>query len=270
MSTTVQTQSQVESQSQVEMLERDAQQRIDDAAIRIAAQIAEIRKAYSLISGEGRTQQGILLGKLCTDAIVPFKSSAKKKDSLAEIASQVTGRFSDGEKLRDFIVLYHVSLRVPSLKDVSLTWAMLALGSMNARLDIKNVTDTLTSQDIERANYILPLLVSGHDNLGCNDRGNPDRKAWRNIIASYVRDGKLPAPEAKPEPASQSQVEKTNQGQSQVEKSPCQLSLAAMFSAMSTDELNTFARSLDAETIERLSDAIVLASVELAEKKSQA
>lgn len=242
---------------QAAQLEQEAQAAIDQAAIRLAGQIEEIRKAFSAVCGTGRTAQAIVLGKLITETLVPMKGTSKRQEALKEIASQVTGRFSDNEKMRDFVVLYHVSLRVKALADLPVSLTTLALQASKAGIDFKNVCDTLTADKTDRLQHILSLLIDGTDNIGCDQSGKTDRKVWRAIIRCYVDTGKMPEPKPVKEEKTET-TENTQEPTGESGRTVQPVSLAELFRTMSADELLSFVKSLDDVTLDSLSGAVEL------------
>ena len=184
-------------QDQKTELEAQANAEIEAHARRRTGYLEQITKQFSIVNGTDRLENAILLGKTLSNALNDERSIPTKKKLLEEFAKQVCGAYSDDKKLKPYIVLHHVSLRIPSLKTIGfgLSWALKVVGAMGAQLDWKSITDTMTALQIERANVILPLLIDGVDGIGCNSEGKADRVAWCKIIKYYLDHGAVPVAE---------------------------------------------------------------------------
>lgn len=235
-------------------LEQDAQARINDASTRRLGHLEAITKQFSLVSGTERTEAACVLGKLITNALCEERGNEVKKKWLAELSKQICGTYCDDRKLLGFVLLYHVSLRIPSLKTLGLSWAAKCVQAIGAKLDWKAVTDDMSSQQIERANEILPLLQEGVDGLGCNDKGNADRTAWVKIIKHYIANGAIPAPEVKPEASAE--PEASEEQVQAVTAVPTLEAIATCLESATTENLIAISGMLSLAALERLYDAL--------------
>lgn len=179
-------------QDQKTELESQANAELEAHARRRTGYLELVTKQFSLVNGTDRTENAIALGKTLSNSLNDERSIPTKKKLLEEFAKQVCGNYSDDKKLKPYIVLHHVSLRIPSLKQLGLSWALKCVGAMGASLDWKSITDTMTALQIERANIILPMLIDGTDGVGCNTDGKADRIAWCKIVKHYLNHGTLP------------------------------------------------------------------------------
>lgn len=106
---------------QRQSLEQEAQAKINDASTRRLGHLEAITKQFALVSGTDRTEAACVLGKLITDSLCEEKGIETKKKWLAEMSKQICGTYCDDRKLMGFILLHHVSLRIPSLKTMGLS-----------------------------------------------------------------------------------------------------------------------------------------------------
>lgn len=239
---------------QRQSLEQEAQAKINDASTRRLGHLEAITKQFSLVSGTDRTEAACVLGKLITDSLCEEKGIETKKKWLAEMSKQICGTYCDDRKLMGFILLHHVSLRIPSLKTMGLSWSSKCIQAIGARLDWKAVTDDMSSQQIERANEILPLLQEGTDGIGRNAKGNPDRAEWMKIIKHYITNGSIPTPEAKQEASAEPEAS-AEQVQA-VTAIPTLEAIATCLENATVENLLAIAGMLSLPALERLSDAM--------------
>jgi len=241
-------------------LEAQANAELEAQAVRRLGHLEAVKKQFSLVSGEGRTENAIALGQSISNACNEERSIEKKKKLLEEFAKQVCGNYSDDKKLKPFVVLHHASLRIPTLKTLGLSWSLKVVGAMGAQLDWKSMTDTMTALQIERANVILPMLVEGIDGVGRKaTNGNPDRAEWCKIIKYYLETGNLPAETtpADKTPATASPADAT------LTTEPVGLtveSISAWLNHAGDSALSELADKLDQSTMDRLFDALALAT----------
>lgn len=241
-------------------LESQANAELEAHARRRTGYLELISKQFSVVNGTDRLENAIQLGKTLSNALNDERSIPTKKKLLEEFAKQVCGAYSDDKKLKPYIVLHHVSLRIPSLKTIGfgLSWALKVVGAMGAQLDWKSITDTMTALQIERANVILPLLIDGVDGIGCNSEGKADRVAWCKIIKYYLDHGAVPVaemtatlPADKPTPVAPA-----------VPAVPAVTTIEAVATILndSATDLNSLCDMLSQETMDNLFDALASAT----------
>lgn len=173
-------------------LAAESQATIESNSVRRAGYLETVRTLFSSVSGTGRTETACELGRVISESLCEEKSTTAKKKWMSELAKQICGSYCDDRKLINFVKLHHVSLRIPTLRQVGLTWAIHCVAAMKTGFDWKAVTDDMSATQLERAQAILPLLHDGIDNLGCDKKGNPQRKLWAKIISHYMETGSLP------------------------------------------------------------------------------
>lgn len=252
-------------------LAQQAQAELAAKATRRLAYLDAIKTQFSMVSGTDRTELACTLGRSITDSLVEERSIEKKKSWMAELSKQVCGTYADDRKLIGFTILYHVALRVPSLKLLGLSWACKVIGAMGVKLDWKSVTDTMSALQIERSNAILPQLIDGIDGIGRNAKGNPDRAAWCKIVKHYLATGEVPAM-ADETPGTETEVE----GAAGEMVAPVVVPVVTMtpetvaqwLSGANDGDMALFTDHLSQELMERIQDEMVAAMERRANKQA--
>ena len=176
---------------------------VDAGPSRSVSQEETLKILWSNMNGTGRTEYGLEFGRIATERLTSLKSNDARKKSIKDLSVSLTGHISDGEKVMTWLVLYHVSLRLPCIRQLTVTWASLVKSSTSAGWDWKNSCDNLSSLTLDRLQIVLPQLIAGEDNLGCDSKGKASRKEWSKVLRTQVLGKKPVQPKAKklPDPA---------------------------------------------------------------------
>jgi hypothetical protein len=158
------------------------------------ADMSRIKHLHSLVDAEGRTLTAIECGRLIQRRL---DSQNGKRKALKDIATELSGHASDsdtGGLVSDYLVLYHVSLRVPSLKEIGWTLARLVRQSCKISYSFKDGCDSLPAKIQDKLNSVLPKLASLEIGSKETRRGlRPDLKMWRKILAEQVMEAPVKA-----------------------------------------------------------------------------
>jgi len=235
-----------------EELAKEAQAALEAHAVRKVGYIEQARMLFSNVNGTGRTAYGIALGKLLSDSLAEERNIPNKKKWMAEMAKQICGAYSDDRKLIEYVKLFHISLRVPVLAELGLTWSLKCISSMKTGFDWKSVTDDMPSAHIERAQHIMPLLHAGTDGIGCDDKGNPSRKLWAKIIGHYVEHGELPTEKSEADAQTTEQPIKPLDIATVAEWIKAQADLTSLVDALPQDQVDRLFDAIDVVSARRL------------------